>query len=163
MLSDVLRLEVAPLGLDVIEIQPGGVESNIAEVGGRGLDRYAQPTSRYRAMADAIAKRARLSQAGAMTAETFASEVVPAILRSRAPRVIRSGRGAQFATRIARLPVAMRDRMLAKKFGLEALAKGLVSGQVQAPLGHNAAAAPDAHDVALPVDCAPAERVAPGG
>ena len=121
MLSEVLRLEVSPLGIDVIEVQPGGVESNIANRGVQGLEPYSERTSRYRSMAAAISKRASLSQVGATSAAAFASDVVAAILRPQAPRVIRAGKGAHLAARLARLPGAVRDRVLTKRFGLDAL------------------------------------------
>jgi NAD(P)-dependent dehydrogenase (short-subunit alcohol dehydrogenase family) len=121
MLSDVMRMETAPLGVDVVLVQPGGVRSQIAESGSRGLERFERPSSRYHKAYAGIRKRAGASQDGAMPAEEFARKLVARALADRAPRVVRLGTGADVYPRLAKLPPAVRDSVLSRRFGLTAL------------------------------------------
>ncbi|MBM4363574.1 MAG: SDR family oxidoreductase, partial [Deltaproteobacteria bacterium] len=79
MLSEVLRMEVAPFGIDVVVVQPGGVRSAIADSAAPEIERYREPTSRYHAAYDGIRKRAFASQDGPMPAEDFARELITAV------------------------------------------------------------------------------------
>jgi short-subunit dehydrogenase len=121
MLSEVLRIEAKPLGIDVVVVQPGGVESQIAESGSRDLDRFRGPSSRYHKAFEGIRKRAYASQKGAMPADDFARELVKKALAPKAPRVVRLGTGADTLAKLARMPGDLRDRMLATRYGLDKL------------------------------------------
>jgi NAD(P)-dependent dehydrogenase (short-subunit alcohol dehydrogenase family) len=121
MMSEVLRMEVAPFGIEVIEVQPGAVRSRIADNAELGLARYASETSRYRAVHDGIQRRARSSQQKPMAAEEFARVVSDAILADKPPRIVRSGRGANLYPTLSKLPVRLRDRLLMRQFGLAGL------------------------------------------
>ncbi len=121
MISDVLRMEVKPFGIDVVVVQPGGVRSNIAESGLRGLERFRAPTSRYHRAYEGIEKRAQSSQKGAMPTEEFAAELVKRALAPSAPRVVRLGTGADTLPKLAKLPPAVRDRILAARFETDKL------------------------------------------
>ncbi|MFT3923776.1 MAG: SDR family oxidoreductase [Myxococcales bacterium] len=125
MLSDVLRMECAPFGIDVIVVQPGGVRSSIADTASQGLERYAHEGSLYQPVHGYIHKRAQASQDRAMEAEEFAERVATAILADQAPRKVREGRGARVYPALSRLPGKLRDRALQKRFGLEELATAL--------------------------------------
>jgi NAD(P)-dependent dehydrogenase (short-subunit alcohol dehydrogenase family) len=118
MLSEVLRMEVEPFGIDVIEVQPGAVRSSIADKGAVGIERYQSEHSRYRAVASGIEKRARTSQQKPMDTSAFAREVCDALLADKAPRIVRKGRGANLYPALSHLPGATRDRFLAQQFGL---------------------------------------------
>jgi len=120
-LSEVLRMELAPFGIDVIVVQPGGVRSQIADTGSQGLERYAQNTSRYRTVHRGIVKRANTSQVKPMDTDEFAAVVSEAILRRRAPRIVRAGRGANLLPKLRGLPGPALDRMLMRQFGLDRL------------------------------------------
>jgi NAD(P)-dependent dehydrogenase (short-subunit alcohol dehydrogenase family) len=117
-LSESLRMEVKPFGLDVVVVQPGGVESAIAASGSRSLDRYASETSRYHRFEDGIRKRAGASQKGAMRAEDFARQLVRQALAAKAPRVVRLGTGSDTLPKIARMPGGLRDLVLSRNYGL---------------------------------------------
>jgi NAD(P)-dependent dehydrogenase (short-subunit alcohol dehydrogenase family) len=120
MLSEVLRMEAAPFGVEVVLVQPGGVRSSISDNAEQGLARYAQNFELYRPFAESIAKRARASQAtGPMDTAAFARRLVAQLLRRRAPRVIRLGAGARVLPRLADLPGALRDAALSRRFGLQ--------------------------------------------
>jgi NADP-dependent 3-hydroxy acid dehydrogenase YdfG len=121
MLSEVLRMEVHPFGIDVVVVQPGGVTSSISDSGARGLERYRSAASRYREVYAGIEKRAYASQQNAMPAEDFARELVPQMLATPAPRVIRLGAGMDVLPQLAEMPGEQRDAMLSANFGLSAL------------------------------------------
>jgi NAD(P)-dependent dehydrogenase (short-subunit alcohol dehydrogenase family) len=123
MLSEVLRMELAPFGIDVIVVQPGGVRSQISETASQDLARYAAPESHYRAAHEGIVRRAQASQDRPMESDAFARRVVDAILSDVAPRTVRAGRGARLYPALTRLPVGARDRLLARRFGLTGLAR----------------------------------------
>jgi short-subunit dehydrogenase len=118
MLSDVLRIEAAPFGIDVVVVQPGGVRSSIADNGATDLARYERKESLYHWVRDGIAKRARASQTNPASAEDFASEVVPKLLARRAPEIIRAGRGAHVYPALSSLPSKARSAIAARMFYL---------------------------------------------
>jgi len=120
-LSDVLRMEVAPFGIDVVVVQPGGVRSAISETGSGDIERYREEGSLYRAGWDGIHKRAWASQQGAMPAEDFAREMVTQAFADPAPRIVRLGTGSDSLPKVAELPGDERDAMMSASFGLEAL------------------------------------------
>lgn len=121
MLSEVLRMEVAPFGVDVIVVQPGGVRSRIAETASRGIERYASAASRYHAGYRGIQKRARASQNRPMETEAFARVVAEAILADQPPRLVRAGRGARIYPAMSRMPGRLRERVLSRAFELDTL------------------------------------------
>lgn len=121
MLSEVLRMECKPFGIDVIVVQPGGVRSSIAATASAGLERYAQDGSLYRAVHAYIEKRAKASQDRPMESDVFANRVATAILSDRAPRRVREGRGAQALPAMSRLPSGLLERMMQRRFGLDQL------------------------------------------
>ena len=117
-ISDALRLEVAHFGIDVVVVQPGAIASRLADRSASGLDRYRSPEALYHEHAEAIERRARLSQDRPTDADDFAREVVDRVLRSDPPPLIRSGRGSRLLPLIGRLPRAVRERILRSRFGL---------------------------------------------
>jgi len=120
-LSEVLRMEAEPFGIDVVVVQPGGVRSNISDTGSADLSRYDSPSSLYYAARAGIARRARASQRNAVSAEEFARGIADALLKPIAPRIVRGGRGAHVYPALSRLPVVTRDRLLKRLFALHQL------------------------------------------
>lgn len=118
-LSEVLRQEVKPFGIEVVVVQPGGVRSNIAESGGAKIERYRAEGSRYHAAYDGIRKRAHASQDNPMPTEDFARELIAQALAKPAPRIIRLGTGADYLPKLAELPGEQRDAILAGTYGLD--------------------------------------------
>ena len=118
-LSEAFRMEVKPFGIDVVVVQPGGVQSHIADSASRGLERFASPPSRYHRVYPGIRKRAYASQKGAMSAEDFASELVKRAFATKAPRVVRLGTGSDTLPKLASMPGAMRDTALSRTYGLD--------------------------------------------
>ena len=118
MLSEVMRMEVEPFGIDVVLVQPGGVKSSISETGSRDIERYAQPPSRYHQAYEGIRRRANASQDDPMPAEDFARELLDRALATEAPRVIRLGAGSDTLPALAELPGHERDRLMHTVYGL---------------------------------------------
>jgi len=120
MLSEVMRMEVKPFGVDVVVVQPGGVRSSIADTGAKDLEPFRSGTSRYRPYYDGIRKRAYASQDNPMPAEDFARALVQQAFATPAPRIVRLGTGADFLPRLAEVPGEQRDAMLSGNYGLDA-------------------------------------------
>jgi NAD(P)-dependent dehydrogenase (short-subunit alcohol dehydrogenase family) len=119
MLSDVLRLEVKPFGIDVVVVQPGGVKSSIAESAAGSIERFRSPSSRYHTFFDGIRKRAYASQDNPMPAENFARALVARAFADPPPRVIRLGTGSDYLPKLAEAPVEQRDMLLSANYGLD--------------------------------------------
>ena len=120
LLSDALRMELAPFGIQVITVQPGAIASDFGAHAADGLERY-QADSLYSGIAEFIEARARLSQSDVTPAADFAREVVDAVTRPRPPAVLRFGKGSWRLPAIGRLPAGIRDRLLGNRFGLDRL------------------------------------------
>jgi len=119
-LTDALRMELAPFGIRVVCIQPGGVRSAFGDHAEAAL--RVPENSIYRAVENGIRARAQAGQRGATPAAAFAGPVVDALLRSRPPRVIRGGKNSFRLPLLRRfLPQAAFDAMLVKAFGLDRL------------------------------------------
>jgi NAD(P)-dependent dehydrogenase (short-subunit alcohol dehydrogenase family) len=121
-LSEVLRVELAPLGIEVVVVQPGAVRSEVANNAPVDLERYAAPGSLYRGALDAIRRRSQASQRNPTEAGDFARRLADALTREQAPRVVRLGRGTGFLPFLAALPGPLRDRLFARAFGVSGVA-----------------------------------------
>jgi NAD(P)-dependent dehydrogenase (short-subunit alcohol dehydrogenase family) len=119
MLSEVLRLEVKPFGIDVVVVQPGGVKSNIAESAAGGIERFRSPKSRYGRFYDGIRKRAYASQENPMPAQQFARVLVDRAFANPAPRIVRLGTGSDYLPQLAEIPEEQRDSLLSANYGLD--------------------------------------------
>jgi NAD(P)-dependent dehydrogenase (short-subunit alcohol dehydrogenase family) len=119
-LTDALRMELAPFGISVVSIQPGGVRSSFGQHAEAAI--RLPEGSIYRPVESGIRARAQAGQQGATPAEEFAPPVVEALLRKPPPRVIRGGANSVRLPLLKRLlPAAMFDSKLTKMFGLDAL------------------------------------------
>jgi len=119
-LTDALRMELAPFGIHVVSIQPGGVRSSFGEHAEAAV--RLPENSLYKPVEGGIRARAQAGQQGAMPADVFVVPVVDALLRSPPPRVIRAGTNSVRLPLLKRLlPAAMFDAKLSKLFGLDAL------------------------------------------
>jgi len=117
-ITDALRMELAPFGIQVVSIEPGRVRSRLGE---HAATQVRLPDdSAYRAVAERIRERAQAGQRRATPAEQFAGPVVDALLRSPPPRVVRGGKISTVAPLLKRLlPGAVFDAGLARRFGLD--------------------------------------------
>jgi len=121
-LSDVLRMELAPFGIHVITVQPGGIESGFGAAGTAAVRLPAD--SIYAPVAKNIRARARASQRGATPVAEFAGAVATGLLAATPAPVLRLGAHSTKLFLSKRLlPTRMFDRMLSKRFGLAKLAR----------------------------------------
>lgn len=120
--DEALRMELAPLGVEVITVQPGGIESDFARTAGGKLD-WLRDDSRYAAIRKNIEARAGASQNHPTPTAEFAAALTDMALGNRAPAVWRYGNGSRLLPFIRRwLPRSRRERLLARRFGLHKLA-----------------------------------------
>jgi len=119
LLSDALRMELAPFGIEVITVQPGKIKSAFGDAAAQKIGRYEQ--SFYAPVADHIQARASLSQKDAMPSEVFSKMLVDRLFRKKIPKLIRIGRESTRLPLIKKLPVSLLDGLMQKTFGLEKL------------------------------------------
>ncbi|MEZ5571328.1 MAG: SDR family NAD(P)-dependent oxidoreductase [Halioglobus sp.] len=117
-LSDALRMELAPFGIDVVTIQPGGVRSAFGNHAEEAI--RLPPDSVYRSAEKGIRARAQAGQKDATPVETFVMPVVDALLRDSPPAIIRGGKNSVRLPLLKKLmPLRMFDKMVSKVFGLD--------------------------------------------
>lgn len=119
-LSDAMRMELAPLGVRVVTIQPGGIVSSFGDTGATHVT--LPPDSLYTPISRFVLGRAQLSQRGATPVDEFAREVVDHLLRADPPAICRGGAQSTRLPLLKRwLPTRVLDRKLQKMFGLDQL------------------------------------------
>lgn len=120
LMSDALRMELAPFGIRVIIVQPGAVESRFGDRASQTAGRFASG-SIYSPVYDSIEARAHASQVGSMPVTEFAGLLVRAVTEATPPAVFRAGTHAIRLPLIGRLPPRVRDRLFSRRFRLERL------------------------------------------
>jgi len=119
--SDSLRMELAPFGITVVTVQPGGIKSNLSGNADKELARFRKTP--YGPIQNFIVARANASQENATPAEDFAKKLVDKLERKKTPKFIRLGKDSTLLPFIARFPRSLIDALLSKKFGLDRLRK----------------------------------------
>ena len=118
-LSDALRLELAPFGVRVLEVQPGAIASQFASNAQRQAEQVLASDSAWWPLREQVQARARASQDKPTSAAVFAKGVLAAVSRSPVPAVVRLGNGSTALPLMARLlPRRLLDWALRKRFGL---------------------------------------------
>jgi NAD(P)-dependent dehydrogenase (short-subunit alcohol dehydrogenase family) len=117
--SDTLRMELAPFGIQVVTVQPGGIKSNLSDNADQALERFKKTS--YGPIQDFIVKRAHMSQENATPAGEFTKKLVDKLERKKSPNFIRLGKGSTLLPFVAKLPRAFTDALLSKKLGLNKL------------------------------------------
>lgn len=121
--STALRMELQPLGVRVVTVQPGGIRSGFGDTAAHRV--HLAPDSPYQAVKAGVMGRAQESQADAMPADTFARLLVEQLARPDCPPVVRLGPKSTLLPFLARwLPVRWLDRMLSRRFQLDRLQAG---------------------------------------
>lgn len=116
-LSDALRMEVAPFGIHVVTVQPGGVQSSFGAHAEAAIQLPSD--SLYRGVEKGIHARAQAGQVGATPADVFVVPMVDALLQSTPPVRVRGGKGSRlFPLLKLLLPTRRFDAILSRKFGL---------------------------------------------
>ncbi|WP_443191663.1 SDR family oxidoreductase [Pseudomonas indica] len=120
-LSDALRLELAPFGIQVMEVQPGAIASHFGANASREAERLIDEHSPWWPIRDGIRARAKASQDNPTPADSFARDLLAAVQRPHPPRLLRLGNGSRALPLLANwLPKGLLDVVLKKRFGLDA-------------------------------------------
>lgn len=118
-MNEALRLELAPFGIRVMEVQPGAIDTQFANNAKREAESVIHEGSPWWPLRDSIRARANASQNNPTPAVDFARDVLKAVQKSRPPRLLRSGNGCHALPLLAwLLPKGLLDRVLSKRFGL---------------------------------------------
>ncbi len=94
-LSDALRLELAPFGVEVLEVQPGAIASNFGASASREMDSVVDERSPWWPLRRQIQARAAASQDNPTSAEDFARQLLAAVQRRPRPPLVRIGNGSR--------------------------------------------------------------------
>jgi len=120
-LSDALRMELAPFGIGVMEVQPGAIQSSFAKNAGHEAEQLINEHSPWFPLREGIRARARASQDKPTPAVEFAAVLLKAVQQSKPPRLIRIGNGSRALPLLAALlPKGLLESTLMKRFGLRA-------------------------------------------
>ncbi len=121
-ISDAMRIELAPFGIKVITVRPGGIKTRFGNTAESRLDFLDRKKSVYAGIADFIEKRANSSQDKPMPAEKFAQLLVQKISGGNPEPVISLGEGSRKLPMLKfLLPVKVLDRIQSRVFGLNRL------------------------------------------
>ncbi|MFJ3048778.1 SDR family oxidoreductase [Pseudomonas nitroreducens] len=119
-LNDALRLELAPFGIEVMEVQPGAIASNFGANASREMAAVVSEESAWWPLRQFIQARAAASQDKPTPAADFARELLAAAQRSPRPRLVRIGNGSRALPLLSRwVPNGLLDKVLKKRFGLD--------------------------------------------
>lgn len=121
-MSEAMRMELQPFGIQVVTIQPGAIQSNFGDAAASGIDDWLDEDSRYAPIRDGIMARAGASQVGATPTAEFATAVVAGLDAKRPETVQRLGRGSRALPLLHQLvPSTAVSKILSRKFGLSKL------------------------------------------
>lgn len=118
-LTDALRMELAPFAIEVMEVQPGAIESNFGANASQHAEQLISEASPWWPLREGIRARANVSQEKPTPAAEFAAGLLRATRRSPRPRLLRLGNGCHSLPLMARLlPQGLLEKALMKRFGL---------------------------------------------
>ncbi|MEX5540291.1 SDR family oxidoreductase [Pseudomonas poae] len=118
-LSDALRMELAPFGIRVMEVQPGAINTQFAKNAGAQAEQLINEQSPWWPLRDGIRARTQASQNKPTPASVFAAHVLKAAQQQQPPRLLRSGNGSRVLPLMAALlPKGLLEKALKKRFGL---------------------------------------------
>lgn len=119
-LSDALRMELAPFGVRVMEVQPGAINTSFAKNAGAQAELLINEQSPWWPLREGIRARSQASQDKPTPANEFAADVLKAVQQARPPRLLRSGNGSRALPLMAALlPKGLLEAVLKKRFGLK--------------------------------------------
>ncbi|MBC9252009.1 short-chain dehydrogenase [Pseudomonas alcaligenes] len=119
-LSGALRLELAPFGVQVMEVQPGAIASSFGANASQSAEQLISEQSPWWPLREGIRARANASQEKPTPASEFAAILLAAAQRPESPALLRIGNGSRSLPLLVRwLPRKLMDRMMSKRFGLD--------------------------------------------
>ena len=121
LLSDSLRVELAPFGISVVTVQPGAIKSSFGDVATKNIGQCEK--SVYAPLAGYVKARAASSQKDPTLAEEFSKVLIDKLFQTKIPKIIRIGKQSTRLPLLKKLPVDMLDNMMSKTFGLDKLKK----------------------------------------
>jgi short-subunit dehydrogenase len=121
LLSDSLRMELAPFGISVVTVQPGAIKSSFGDAAAKNIGQCED--SVYAPLAGYIKARAVASQKEPTLAEEFSKMLIDKLFQKTIPKIIRLGKQSTRLPLLKKLPVDMLDKMMSKMFGLDRLKK----------------------------------------
>ncbi len=129
MITDGLRMELAPFGIHVVHVKPGAIRSSIADntakMVGTEYD-VAGPGSAYEPIKEFIQKRMKFSQMDPTPTKEFTDHVIDRLPAK--PITIRYGKLCFSTWLVSLIPASWRDWILSRKFGLDVLT-GIIAGE----------------------------------
>lgn len=118
-LSDALRMELAPFGIQVMEVQPGAIDTHFGKNASAQAEQLIAEGSPWWPVRDGIRARANASQDNPTPVAACAKAVFDAALKKRPPALLRVGNGSRAMPLLAALlPRALLQKILMKRFGL---------------------------------------------
>ncbi|NBB12053.1 SDR family oxidoreductase [Pseudomonas sp. SLFW] len=119
-MSDALRMELAPFGIRVMEVQPGAIDTQFAKNASHEAEQVIHEDSPWWPLREGIRARANASQTHPTPANEFARDVLNAVQHPNPPRLLRSGNGSRALPLMARLlPKSLLEKILSKRFKLQ--------------------------------------------
>lgn len=119
-LSGALRLELAPFGVQVMEVQPGAIASSFGNNASQSAEELINEQSPWWPLREGIRARANASQEKPTPASEFAAILLAAAQRPESPALLRIGNGSRSLPLMVRwLPRKLMDNMMSKRFGLD--------------------------------------------
>lgn len=118
-LSDALRMELAPLGVRVLTVQPGAIDTGFASRAKQEAEQLLKPDSLWWPMREGVMLRANASQNQPTSAEDFAQSLMQQLNKPQCSGVVGIGHGSFALPLLARiLPQKWLDKVLIRKFKL---------------------------------------------
>ena len=119
-LSEAMRMELAPLGVRVMEVQPGAIDTSFAKNASAQAEQLIGQQSAWWPVRDGIRARAKASQDNPTAVTAFADAVLKAVQKTRPPMLLRYGNGSRAMPLLAALvPSGLLQKILMKRFGLD--------------------------------------------
>lgn len=118
-LSDALRIELAPLGVRVLTVRTGAIDTGFANRATLEAEQLLKPESLWWSMREGVMLRANASQKQPTSAESFAKSLVLELNKADCNGMVGIGHGAVTLPLLARLlPQKWLDKILSRKFKL---------------------------------------------
>ena len=119
-LSEALRMELSPFAIELMEVQPGAIQSSFGANASQQAEQLINQDSPWWPLRDGIRARANASQENPTPASQFAATLLAAVARDERPALLRIGNGCRRLPLLQQLlPRRLMERMLSKRFGLD--------------------------------------------